>query len=138
MLLGLAMVLVAVVGLCQVSGLLRGPGPMPSPTPSLPPTAAPLPSATVTVTATPVPSPTPEPQVAVGALVTVSGTEGQQLRLRSGPGLAQETLRILEEGAEMSVLEGPEPADGSQWWKVKTEDGQTGWVAGDWLLPVGP
>jgi hypothetical protein len=73
-----------------------------------------------------------------GGQVVVKGTDGQQLRLRAGPALNQETLRIVEEGAILKVLEGPEAADGFQWWKVQTDDGVTGWAAGNWLVPVVP
>jgi hypothetical protein len=140
MLVALVIVLIAVVGLCQATGLgarLR-PSPTPTPTATLVPTATALPTLTPTETPVPTATATPVPVVMSGGQVVVKGTEGQQLRLRAGPALTQETLRIVEEGTILKVLEGPEAADGFQWWKVQTDDGVTGWVAGNWLVPVVP
>lgn len=136
----LAAILVAAIGLCQVTGLAKCLRPLPTPTP----TATPVPTATVlptlTPTNTPVPTPTatPVPVIMSGGQVIVKGTEGQQLRLRSGPSLAYQTLRIVEEGSVLKVLEGPEAAAGFNWWKVQTDDGVAGWVAANWLVPVAP
>lgn len=140
MLIALAFVLIAVVGLCQVSGLAKRLRPLPTPTPTatLVPTATALPTLTPTDTPVPTATATPVPVIMTGGQVIVKGTEGQQLRLRAGPALTQETLRIVEEGTVLKVLEGPEAADGFKWWKVQTDDGVAGWVAGDWLVPVVP
>jgi len=73
-----------------------------------------------------------------GGNVMVAGTGVAQLRLRAGPGLTQETVATLEDGTRLTVLEGPATADEHEWWKVRTADGQEGWVAGDWLSPVAP
>lgn len=140
MLLALGLVLVAVAGLCQVSGLFDRFGPLPAPTatptalPTLTqvPTATPTPTLQLTATATPV------PMVVTGGEATVSGTGASQLRLRSGPGLNQETRGTLEDGTHLTVLEGPESVDGYEWWKVRADDGRQGWVAGEWLVPVVP
>jgi hypothetical protein len=140
MLAALAIVLIAVVGLCHVTGLAKRLRPLPTPTPTatLVPTATPLPTLAPTDTPVPTATATPVPVVMPGGQVVVKGTEGQQLRLRAGPALAQETLRIVEEGTVLKVLEGPEAADGYSWWKVQTDDGLVGWVAGNWLVPVAP
>jgi hypothetical protein len=140
MLLALAMVLVAVAGLFQVSGLssrLRPP-PLPTGTPTPPPTWTALPTLTPTSTSLPTSTATPVPMVLPGGQAMVGGAGAQQLRLRAGPGLNHETLRILEDGTQLKILEGPESAGGHEWWKVQTEDGQEGWTAGDWLVPVVP
>lgn len=95
-----------------------------------------------TPTAAP-PSPTaagsaaPAPQVQVGVIVKVAGTEGEDLRLRAEPSLNAATLRLVEEGAVLQVVEGPVRADGYVWWKVRDQQGRTGWAAGDWLAPQG-
>jgi len=140
MLAAVAIVLIAGAGLCQVSGLGKRLRPSAAPTPTATgvPTATALPTWTPTSTPVPTATATPVPVVMPGGQVVVKGTDGQQLRLRAGPALNQETLRIVEEGTILKVLEGPEAADGFQWWKVQTGDGVIGWVAGNWLVPVVP
>jgi hypothetical protein len=144
MVLALAFVVIALLGLCRVSGLWGSPSTAPTPTS----TAAPLATRTLVPTWTPTdtfePSPTatmtatPMPVVKPGASVMVSGTGAQQLRLRSGPGVTYTTLGTVADGTRLRVLDGPEAADGYDWWKVQTEDGQEGWVAGEWLAPAVP
>lgn len=73
-----------------------------------------------------------------GGRAVVQGTGVQQLRLRAGPGLDKEMLCTLPDDTKLMVLEGPELADGYTWWKVQTDDGLVGWVAGDWLVPIAP
>jgi hypothetical protein len=142
MLAALAIVLIAAIGLCQVTGLAKRLRPLaiptPTPTATLVPTATALPTLTPTDTPVPTATATPVPVIMPGGQVIVKGTEGQQLRLRAGPALTNATLRILTEGTALKVLEGPEASDGFQWWRVQTDDGLVGWVAGDWLVPVAP
>jgi len=144
MLIPAALIVLALVGLCQLSGLGNRLRPLPTltPTATTAPTVTSLPTLTATLTATPTAeptiTPTPVPVLLPGGLAVVTGTEGQQLRLRAEPGTAQETLRILEEGTALRVLEGPQQADGYNWWKVQTDDNLVGWVAADWLVPVAP
>ena len=140
MLVAMAFVLIAIVGLCRVTGLATRLRPLATATPTvtLVPTATALPTVTPTNTLVPTATATPVPEVMPGAQVIVTGTEGQQLSLRAGPALTQDRLRIVEEGTVLKVLEGPEVANGFQWWKVQTDDGLVGWVAGNWLVPVAP
>jgi len=140
MLLALALVLVAVAGLCRISGLANRLKPLPTPTATPTPllTFTPLPTPTFTATPVPTATATPQPQIVPGGQVKVSGTAGQKLRLRAAPGLTQGTLELLEEGVQLKVLEGPQAADGYKWWKVQPDVGQVGWVAGDWHVPVAP
>jgi hypothetical protein len=136
----LAVVLIAVVGLCRITGLGKRLQPLPTPTPTATPvpTATPLPTLAPTNTPVPTATATPVPVIMIGGQVVVKGTEGQQLRLRAGPALNYETLRIIDEGTQLQVMEGPQAADGFSWWQVKTTDGVIGWVAGTWLVPVVP
>lgn len=96
----------------------------------LTPTARPAPRHT------PVP---PEPEVSgeiqIGGYVQVSGTGGQRLRARSGPGKSNEVVTRFDEGIQVLVLEGPVEADGYAWWAVRGDQGE-GWCAGRWLVPV--
>ena len=110
-----ALILIAVVGLCQVTGLAKKilPG-------------KPTPTAT----------PTPAPQIAAGGTVVVQGTGGDKLRLRTAPGLSYDVAASLDDGARLKVLEGPQTADGYTWWKLQTSSGTAGWAAVNWLAPV--
>jgi uncharacterized protein YraI len=54
------------------------------------------------------------------------------LNLRSGPGLDEDVLAVLYTGDSMVVEDGPESADGYDWYQVDTEEG-IGWVAGTYL-----
>lgn len=142
MLLILVLILIAIVGLCQVSGLATKLRPPPTPTPTAlptpPPTFTPLPTATPTPTPVPTATVTPQPQIAPGGQVVVQGTGTDKLRLRTGPGLTHELVAALDDGTRLRVLEGPEMADGYAWWRVQTEGGQVGWAAANWLVPIIP
>ncbi|MBC7233391.1 MAG: SH3 domain-containing protein [Chloroflexi bacterium] len=140
-LVALALVVIAIIGLCRVTGWTGRLAP-PSPTPaatSIPmPTFTSFPTLTVTPTALSTATPTPQPLLMPGGQAVVQGTGAQQLRLRAGPGLDKEMLGTLPDDTRLKVLDGPETADGYKWWKVQTEDGLVGWVAGDWLVPIAP
>jgi len=139
MLFVLALIAIALVGLCQVSGMAkrvfpaaRGPTPTQTqvptntPQPTFPPTLTPVPTATLT----------PVPQIAVGGVVVVRGTAGEKLRMRAAPGVAHDVVASLDDGTRLKVLDGPQAADGYTWWRAQTSAGAVGWVAADWLAPV--
>ncbi len=141
MLLVAALILIALVGLCQVSGLARKilpAKPTPTATPTALPTATPLPTLTPTPTLAPTATPTPVPQIAPGATVVVEGTGGDKLRLRTAPGISYDVAASLEDGARLKVLEGPQTADGYTWWKLQTSSGTVGWAAANWLSAIVP
>lgn len=74
--------------------------------------------------------------VAVGCEAWVTRGGGLQLRMRSsGAILANNIIARLPIGTQMTVLEGPSPADSFTWWRVRTIGGQEGWVAGENLVP---
>lgn len=104
--------------------------------PTFTPTAAVAATVALEPTATPVP-PTPEPAPAKnfqpGAIVGISGTDGQGIRFRAGPGRNYITYEILKEGVTLTVISGPELADGITWWQVETESGDTGWASEEFL-----
>jgi len=104
------------------------PEPVLEPTPDEP-TAAPA-EATLEPTAV------PDDVLAPGANATVSNTSGRGLRMRSGPGVDQPTLKVVAEGAVVNVIAGPTEADGYQWFQVRDDTGTEGWVAADWLVRV--
>jgi hypothetical protein len=72
--------------------------------------------------------------VAVGCPAWVTRAGGQVLRMRDGPSLSGVILTRLPIGTQMEVLEGPRPADGFTWWRVRSTGGREGWVAGENLV----
>lgn len=73
----------------------------------------------------------------VGAAAHISGTDGDGAFLRSSPGLGDNKLTLLPEGAAVTV-NGPIPAataDGYDWISVTTADGQQGYVAANYVAP---
>lgn len=103
------------------------------------PTAQPPPTSTPTsepATATPKPTPT-RVEIGPGVEVEVVGAGVDKLSFRSGPGQDYARLRIISDGDTFVVLEGPEEADGYRWWRLKDDAGIIGWVADNWLQPVG-
>jgi uncharacterized protein YraI len=68
-----------------------------------------------------------------GARVRVVGTEGQGLKLRSGPGLNAPTLKTLREGSILISLGGSTQSDGFTWLNVSEPGGPRGWVAAKYV-----
>jgi hypothetical protein len=80
---------------------------------------------------------TPEPSgLAVGATAQVTGTAGSGLRIRGDAGLSGPTVKVVPEGTLVTILAGPQEADGYQWYQIRDDVGTEGWVAGDWLVPT--
>lgn len=114
---------------------------------SLAPTAAvtviPAPSSTATpeeAFSTPTASPPAASTggIAVGMFVQISGTEGEGLRLRSGPGIGN-SPRFLGMDAEVfEVRDGPKVADGYTWWYLVApyDETRSGWAAANYLAVV--
>lgn len=78
----------------------------------------------------------------VGGIAFIQTTEGDMLNVRSGPGLNFQRVTQLAPGTQVTLLEGPVPADGFTWWRVEMPDGRSGWVVQradnvDTLLPAG-
>ena len=93
------------------------------------PAATPVLTATATLATTP--TGTQEGEVsapAVGGRVQVA-TRYQYVNLRAAPGLGAEIVGQLENGAIVSVVEGPEEANDLRWWKVQDDAGNAGWAA---------
>jgi hypothetical protein len=71
----------------------------------------------------------PPSRIQKGTKARVTYTDGRKLNVRIGPGTSFAKSGSAPEGSGMSVLDGPTCANGYWWWKVSTDDGQTGWVA---------
>ncbi len=85
---------------------------------------------------TPPPPAVSHPQgLAVGGTAYVRREGGMPLRLRSAPDIAPDNIiDRLAIGTQLTLVGGPQSADGYEWWQVRTPDGRTGWVAGSELV----
>ena len=99
-----------------------------------------------TLTATPpqmieTATPTAAPSIggiSVGSYVQITGTDGQGLRLRSGPGI-DNPPRLLGMDAELfMVKDGPRQADDFIWWFLEApyDPERSGWAAENYLTVV--
>lgn len=102
----------------------EAPPPPPIAAPADPPAAAT--PAPVSPTAGSSASPTPAP-AATGRAGTVSGTDGQGLVLRKGPGTDAERLTVMPEGASVRILQ----SQGG--WLQVTYNNQTGWASATYV-----
>jgi hypothetical protein len=100
--------------------------PMRTPRPTLPP-PTPRPPAT----------PTLELALRADSFAVITGTQGAPLRARNGPGTDQGIVTRIPEGSTVKLLEGPQEANGMQWWRVEI-DGAQGWAAAPYLKPAPP
>lgn len=97
--------------------------------------------AEVTATMAPTQTSSPPPsstELAVGSYVTVSGTEGDGLRMRDGPSLEGTIMRLAVENEVFQIQEGPVETDGYTWWYVVNpyDPDVSGWVVGNYLRLV--
>ncbi len=122
-----------------------------------PPAPAPFTPASVSLTlipaptTTPTPEPTPTPDasllvtpdasgIVVGGYVQITGTDGQGLRIRSGPGLNTTSLFLGFDTEAFEVRDGPEIVDGFTWWYLvaPVDETRAGWAASAYLVPIPP
>jgi len=77
-------------------------------------------------------------QFGIGTFAQVSGTGGDGLRLRKGPGLGYEMEFLGLDGELFQIGEGPVQADGYTWWFVvgSYNDTRQGWAVVDFLTLV--
>ncbi|RME05590.1 MAG: hypothetical protein D6803_08600, partial [Anaerolineae bacterium] len=110
-------------------------------------TVIPAPTATPIPPTQPLPTPTPAVDVPaapgegvlfVGGYVQISGTGGDGLNLRAGPGLSFDPLYLGLEAEVFKVIEGPVQADGYTWWHLQSPSDAAvdGWGVANYLAPV--
>jgi hypothetical protein len=82
----------------------------------------------------------PAGEIAIGAYVQITGTQGDGLRLRSGPGLSTTQLFLGGEAEVFQVKDGPKEADGYIWWYLVApyDESRSGWAAANFLSVVPP
>jgi uncharacterized protein YgiM (DUF1202 family) len=56
------------------------------------------------------------------------------LNRRDAPGTNSNVIDVIDIGTQVTLLEGPKPADGYNWWNIRTADNTEGWVAGEELI----
>lgn len=138
-----AIVILLCVGLVLIVRAIRGGGAQETPTPEatsafvVPPTATlsldlptAIPSQPSPTLVLPTESPTEPPPPAVvapGVTVVVKGTGGTGLSLRAKPTTQSKRVAVIKDGTELTVLDGPEKANGYVWWKLRAPDGKEGW-----------
>lgn len=82
------------------------------------------PTATAAATKTPM----PVPVLGVGGTAHVQTTDGDVLNMRDSASRRGTLIAKLDNGALVTILEGPQEDEGLLWWNVRTEDGLEGWV----------
>jgi hypothetical protein len=106
-----------------------------TPSPEIPTsTPSPIPSATPTPTATLPPTATPTPLALAGSRAQVNSVDG--LNLRSAPG--GEIVVMLDDGTEVTLLDGYDTSGQFFWRQVALDDGAQGWVAESFLVFLTP
>ncbi len=109
--------------------------------PTATPTNMPLPTASPTIAETPTPAPTATPTATATPVtreVYVNSDNG--LNLRADPSSSGTVLRTLARGTRLAAIGAANPPDvsGITWQNVRTDDGQSGWVAAQFLIDAQP
>ena len=117
------------------------PAASPTPAPVIVPTTAPTAAPTVAPTAAPTTAPTATPPAvpAPGAADVYVNADGG-LNLRADAGTAATLIRLLPFGTHLTAVGQPGAPDaaGMAWQNVRTDDGQSGWVAAQYLSSARP
>jgi hypothetical protein len=74
----------------------------------------------------------------IGEYAQIYGTEGDGLRIRSGPGQTYAVNFIGLDSEVFLIIAGPEEADGYVWWHLEApyDEGRNGWAAENYLRIV--
>lgn len=119
--------------------------PVPNPVvPAAPAVLTIIPAPTLTLTPikaleTPTPTaPVSVDGISIGSYVQISGTEGQGLRLRSGPGTSNPPRFLGMDAEVFQVKDGPKESDGFTWWYLEApyDPGRSGWAVSSFLAVV--
>ncbi|MEO1286397.1 MAG: SH3 domain-containing protein, partial [Chloroflexota bacterium] len=68
------------------------------------------------------------PTLAIGNSARITTTDGDRSNMRSGAGTNFDIVARLNDGDIVTLLEGPIDDGTFTWWRVRTVDGQEGWV----------
>ena len=142
---GLAVVLLGAIFAIIWSSLPQGEMQL-MPTPVL--TVIPAPTATLTPTVSPIsltPSATPTltvggtgGEIQVGVYVQITGTGGDGLRLRAGPGTDNEPIFLGREAEVFLVKDGPKESSGYTWFFLEApyDTTRSGWAVANYLQVI--
>jgi hypothetical protein len=77
-------------------------------------------------------------EISEGQLVEIFGTGGDNLRLRTSPGLNSAIAFLGVESEVFEVLDGPQELDGYVWWFLRNpyNPEKTGWAVSVYLRPI--
>lgn len=79
-------------------------------------------------------SPAPPPPSGGGFKAGAYVRPTSSLNLRSGAGTGHKVIRVYSPSNAATIIEGPTPAGGHNWYKVEMwDDGNVGWLAGEFL-----
>ncbi len=109
----------------------------PTTTPSLPPAPTAGPVSTLVIIE-PLNTPAANAEMKAGDYVQISGTGGDGLRIRSGPGRQNPSLFLGMEAEVFQVIDGPKEADGFIWWNLAApyDENRKGWAASNYLTVI--
>lgn len=76
--------------------------------------------------------------VTVGSYVQITGTQGEGLRLRSGPSTSNPMRFVGMDNEVFRVKDGPKTADGFTWWYLEApyDPSRSGWAASQFFKVV--
>jgi hypothetical protein len=96
-----------------------------------PPTMTPI-----TLNPTTIPTSGPAIPIILGATIIVSGTGGDGLSVRQGPGVDYPYLFVAEDGERFLVQDGPREASGYTWWYIvdPNDPNRFGWAVDIFML----
>lgn len=108
---------------------------IPAPTTTIPP-PTPIPVEPTTDNEEP-PAP-PVGELGIGIFVEISGTDGDGLRLREGPGLDNQMKFLGVEAEIFKIEDGPRTADGYIWWYLVApfDNSRNGWAVSNYLTVI--
>ncbi len=85
------------------------------------------------------PTPTQERgEIQLGSTVEITGTEGEGLIIRQGPGRNYAFFFVGYDGEIFIVEDGPREGDGYIWWYITDplDPNRSGWAVQDFLQPI--
>lgn len=82
------------------------------------------------------PAPAQTPATAARRFFTVTGTEGEGIRLRNEPATSGTQLAVYPEGERLEQIGPDREGDGRTWLSVRGPDGNEGFVAAEFTTPA--